>query len=88
MVPSFWPTFLHQGQWVTPLKWHSTSGLWMPINPITIGDSDGDTALKNFSPFHKVIREELACHNSSHPGHALVISKMAEPNRSAVLVMH
>ena len=29
----------------------------MPINLITLGDSDGDTDLKNFSPFHRVIRE-------------------------------
>ena len=29
----------------------------MPISPITLGDLDGDTAVKNFSPFCKVIRE-------------------------------
>ena len=40
-----------------PLKWHSASALCMPINPITLGDSNGDTALKNCSPFHRVIRE-------------------------------
>ena len=40
------------GQWVTPMKWHSVSRSCMPVNPITLGDSDGDTALKNFSPFH------------------------------------
>ena len=57
MVPLFWHTFLHQGQWVTLLKWHSMSRSCMPVNPITLEDLDGDTALKNFSPFHKVIRE-------------------------------
>ena len=45
------------GQWVTPLKWHSASGSCMPIHPINVGDLDGDTAVKNFRPFHKVIRE-------------------------------
>ena len=40
-----------------PLKWHSASGSCMPVNPITLGDSDGDTTLKNFSPFGKVISE-------------------------------
>ena len=32
---SFWPSFLHQGQWVSLLKWWSTSRSCMPINPIT-----------------------------------------------------
>ena len=56
MVPSFWPSFPHQGQWISLLKWHSASGLYMPTNPISFGDLDRDTTLKNFSPFGKVLR--------------------------------
>ena len=42
----------------------------MPINPITLGDSEGDTAQKNFRPFGRVLSAYLACSNSSHPVHA------------------
>ena len=47
--------FLHQGQWVMPLKWHSVSGSCMPISPITFGDSNGGTVLRNFRPFGKAL---------------------------------
>ena len=39
LSPSFWPSFLHQGQWVMPLKWQRASGSCMPTSPITFGDS-------------------------------------------------
>ena len=40
-----------------PIEEHSMSGSYMLIKPITLGDSDGDTALKNFRPFSRVFRE-------------------------------
>ena len=51
----FNPPFHTKGSGVSLLKQHSASGSCMPINPITFGDSDGDTALKNFGHFGKVL---------------------------------
>ena len=46
MVPSFCPSFPHQGQWVTPLKWWSALGWWMLVKPMTFSDFEGDTGQK------------------------------------------
>ena len=55
-VPSFWPSFPHQGQWVKPLKWQRASGLCISTNPITFGDSDGGTTWRNLRSFGKDLR--------------------------------
>ena len=88
MMPSFCPTLLHQGQWVTPLKWQSVSRSCMPISPISFGDLDGDTALRNLRPFGKALSVYLACCNSSGPVHTSWISQMEEPSRPVDSIMH
>ena len=55
-VPLVWPSFPHQRQWVTLLKWQRASGSCIPTSPITFGDSEGGTTWRNLRPLGKNLR--------------------------------